>query len=486
MNSLRSKTGKALAWDLFGNYGGQISGFIISIFLARLLSPEEFGLVGMSMVFIAILQIFKDVGFASALVQNENNTSLTYSSVFYLNIALGAILTILIYFAAPWIGKFYENKEVTELVRLFSVTFFISSFNIVQQTILRKDLNFKVLTIRSLIGQILAGIIAIYFAFQGFGVYALVIQRIFGSIITTAILWKVSNWYPKIEFSWLEVKKLTGFSAYVFFATSVNTLMKQADTLIIGKLFTPATLGFFSRANSLNSLINKNTVSSISKVFFPALATIKDDKKRFENAYIKTVNIVAGLSFFLTGAFFLVGEELIIGIYGSKWHSSVLIFQILIIKGFTYPINAIIVNSFLARGKSKENFHYGNIRKLIRLISFGVAFLYGFYPFLYALVIVSLINWIANNWFVSSSLKISFKKQLFAVLPYLFLSSVLVILLYYSFPTELSYGVAGLQFFLYSAAYLIILWVFKAELIIEGKYYVQLIWGKLRAGLNKA
>lgn len=145
MSSLRSRTGIALAWDLLGNYGGQISSFIISIFLARLLDPEEFGLVGMSMVFIAVLQIFKDMGFASALIQNKENTSLTYSSVFYLNVFAGIIFTVVIYFLAPFIGGFYENQKVTDLVRLLSITYFISSFNIVQITILRKNLILEVL-----------------------------------------------------------------------------------------------------------------------------------------------------------------------------------------------------------------------------------------------------------------------------------------------------------------------------------------------------
>jgi O-antigen/teichoic acid export membrane protein len=270
VSTFRKQTGKALIWDLIGSYGGQVSAFIISIFLARLLSPEDFGLVGMSMVFIAMLQVFRDVGFSSALIQNKNNTSITYSSVFYFNLLTGFLLAIAIYFAAPNIGAFYGNEGVTQLLQLLIIPFFVNSLTIVQSTILRKELDFKSLTYRNLISQIVSGFCAIAFAFYGFGVYALVIQQIIASLIAAFLIWRISDWKPKLEFSWKELKKLSNFSFYVFAATSVNKVIQQLDALIIGKLFSPATLGFFSRANSLNNLITKNASGSITKVFFPA------------------------------------------------------------------------------------------------------------------------------------------------------------------------------------------------------------------------
>src|SRR5690606_34797138 len=189
-------------------------------------------------------------------------------------------------------SAFYDNEVIGDLIRLLSVIFIISSFNIVQSTILRRSLNFKSLAIRDLTSQILAGIVAIVFAFYGFGVYALVIQQILAAIIKTILLWKITDWYPKLEFSWKEVKHLSGFSMYVLASQSLNQLIVQADTLIIGKLFSPATLGFFSRANSMNTLIYKNSVNSITKVFFPALSTVQDDDERFKGIYFKLIELV--------------------------------------------------------------------------------------------------------------------------------------------------------------------------------------------------
>lgn len=457
MKSLRIKTTKALFWDLVGNYGGQFSSFIISIFLARLLEPEEFGLVGMSMVFIAILQIFKDMGFASALIQNKENTSLTYSSVFYLNVFAGALLTIMLYLAAPSIGDFYENHKITELVRLLSIIFFISSFTIVQTTILRRELDFKSLTFRDLISQVVAGIIAIIFAWNGFGVYALVIQQIIAALISVILLWKISNWYPKIEFSWIEVKKLSSYSVYVFAARFINQIINQIDTLIVGKLFSPATLGYYSRGNSLNNIINKNSISSLSKVFFPALSAIQDKDERFEKVFLNVIKIVSVLSAFITGVFYIVGEVLIIQLFGAKWEPSVFIFKILIIKGFTYPISAMIVSAFLAKGKSKENFHYGNIRKGLQLTPMIFAFYFGFNAFLYATVIVSVVAWFLNNIFVHLSLNISFIKQLKAVLPNICVVVILVLSVEYVIDLEFNLISVFVKLIIFTTIYLIYL-----------------------------
>ncbi|MDG6026020.1 MAG: lipopolysaccharide biosynthesis protein [Candidatus Brocadia sp.] len=480
MSSLRSKAGRALGWDLIGNYLGQMTGFIISIFLTRLLEPSEFGLVGMSLVFINVLNIFTDLGFVRALVQNKNNTSLTYSSVFYINILAGFTLAGSILLSAPLVGKFYGNEQVTTLVRLFSLAFVVNSFNIVQRTILRRKLDFKALSIRALTSQIIAGIAAIAFAFKGFSVYALVIQNILSAVIDTFLLWKVTEWYPKLEFSWKEVKKLTSFSAYIIAESSLDQLIQQANTLVVGKLFSPAALGFFSRANSLNLLINKNSAQSITKVFFPVLSIIQDDAERFRQVYLKAVNIVAGISIFLTGIFFLCGEELIIVLFGEKWEPSVFIFKLLILNGFTYPISSMIVNAFLAKGKSKENFNYGNVRKILRLMPFIPAFFYGFEEYLYALVGTNFINWLLNNYFVTRSLGVSFMEQANAVLPYLLITGGIVSGIHFIVPYERSVIFAGIRIGLFVTSFSLCCYLFNTLLYSEFMRYKSKVWKKLK------
>lgn len=295
------------------------------------------------------------------------------------------------------------------------------------------------------------------------------------------MLWKISDWHPKIEFSWLEVKQLSSFSIYVFAAQSVNQLIKQADTLIVGKLFSPATLGFYSRANSLNSLINKNSVSSIAKVFFPALASIQDKDERFEAIFLKVISLVSVLSVFLTGFFFIAGEELVIGLFGAKWEPSVFIFKIIIINGFTYPISAMIVNAFMAKGKSKQNFHYGNIRKVIQLTPMIFAFLYGFNAFLYATVASNILAWILNNIFVHISLKISLKDQFKVVLPNLLVVVVLLFIIEYWLNIDRNLINTILKLLGYTAIYLLYLKI-SGNIILDE---MNTIVNKIRLKLNQ-
>lgn len=485
MTSLRNKASKAFIWDLLGNYGGQVSYFVITVFLARLLSPVEFGLVGMSMVFIAILNVFKDLGFASALIQNPDNTKLTYSSVFWVNIIAGALLTLLVFLAAPLIGWFYENDQIIIIVRLLSFTFLLSSLNIVQVTILKKRLNFKRLTLIQLGSLLFSGIIAIAAAYWGLGVFSLVIQQLLAILISMSLLWKVSEWKPSFDFSKKEVKKLTGFSVYVFFGQFVNQIFKQLDTLIVGKLFSPATLGFFSRAESINSLISKNSVSTFNRVFFPVLSTIRDDDERFEKIFLKVLNIVSTISIFLTGVFFLSGEELIIFLFGEKWQPSVFIFEVLIIKGFSYPISAMVVNAFFAKGKSKENFHYGNIRRVTQLIQLGIAWVFGFNAFLYAIVGVSIFNWLLNTYFVRRTLGISFWSQIALVLKPLIVAAILVLMLSYLLPSGFSYLLSITAVSLFSFGFIVYVYFFEKNLVIEIQYYFKAAWNKFGGYLKK-
>lgn len=480
MSSLKSRSENAFFWDLLGNYAGQGISFVISILLARILSPEEFGLVGMSMVLVNILKIAQDMGLAAALVQNNNNSSLTYSSVFYINLVFGLFFSSAIFFSAPLVGSFYENDTITHIVKLLSISYFISSLYIVQSTILKIELDFKNLTLRDVGAQVGAGILAVIFALRGFGVMALVIQLIASELFKLVLIIKVSKWQPRAEFSWGEVKKLTSFSAYFLMTRFLGQVTKEIDTLAVGKLFTPAVLGYYTRANSLNQLINKNSSNSLTNVFFPVLSKVKHDIQKFNEIYLKIIEIISGISFFITGLFFLTGEQIIIGLFGEKWGPSVPIFQILVLIGFTNPISSMNVSAFFAMGKARENFYYGFVRKGGRLVPVFFAYFYGFDPFLYAIVGVSLFLWMFNNVVTALQLKIGFLEQ-FKPVFFSFLYTVVALgvsqLIYYE-----SIKLVGLimQLLIYVLIFLLLLFLTKSILIQEGYSFLKLIWKKLR------
>lgn len=467
MSSLKRKSAVALAWDFGGLLINRGSGFIISIFLARILSPEEFGLVGMAMVFIAISQVFIDVGFASALIQRKENSNLAYSSVFYFNLFSGIILTAVFYFIAPFIGGFYDNIEISRIVRWLSLSFLFNSLNQVQSAILTKQLNFKVLTIRNVIASTIAGVLGVIAAYQGLGVYALVTQSLSGALISTILLWSISSWKPSLFFSFKELKGLMGFSAYVFFDRLVSTVFNKLDVLIIAKVFSPATLGFYSRAVSLKDQVSTYSTGSIQKVFFPVLSKLQDKPKEYSRIYFKVISVVSFISYFLTGILYVTGEHIIINLFGSKWEPSVEIFQILILSVCLYPLNAMMVNAFMSRGFSKVNFRIGLLRKFFRIIPLVFAYYFGLYEFIIAVVLTSYFLTVVNMFFLRNYFKLSIKKHLIKI----FEGSIplIILIVCYHYFELYSFILSAITSIIFGLVYI----VFNKVLKTEGYIFIQ-------------
>lgn len=461
MSSLKHKTAKAIGWDISGTLLTQGSSFIISIFLARLLEPAEFGLVGMALVFISISNVFTDIGFSSALVQSKYNTNLTYSSVFYLNIFAGFLLTIIFFFCAPLVGLFYKNEQITELVKWLSLTFIFNSFNRVQNAILIKNLKFKVLTIRLLIATVIGGVLGIGFAFAGFGVYSLVIQNLTSALMSTILLWSITEWRPDFNFSWAEIKKLFSFSSYAFLDLFSNSIFLRLDVLVIGKIFSPTLLGFYSRASSLKDQVTKYSSASITKVFYPTLSSLQDDHEEFSRIYFKVLSVIAFISYGLTGILYILGKDIIIILFGNKWIPSVIIFQVLVLSVCNQPLNSMMWNAFMSKGKSKENFYLGLIKKTIGVFPFLIAYFYGIFEFTIGLVlsvyIITILNIFLLNKFTNLSIKVHFQKIFEGMIP-LVLTIVLFHFINFEHSwTRLIYALGFISFYLFFN------WYIKAE-----------------------
>lgn len=410
-DSLKAKSIRAFLWDILGSFSTQGVQFIISIILARILSPEDFGLIGMSMVVVAISQIFADLGFSSALIQSQNNTDRTYNSVFVFNIALGLLLLLITVLLAGPVSSFYDEPIIKSIVLILSPSIVISSFNIIQLAILKKELKFKELNIRLFFSSLISGVIAIVLALSGYEFYALAIQILLFQIVSTIVLWKVSEWKPTLEFSFQEIKRLWKFSIYIFLEQALNQFINKLDALVIGKLFSPKTLGFFTRAESLNAMLISLSSGSLGKVFYPAVSQIQEDKIRFKNTFLKVISLSSILAFFFSGILILSSEFIIIFLFGEKWRPTIAIFQILMYKMYCYPVSIIIVNSLKALGLAKQHFWYGNIRVVLRLIPFFIAYFYGFTAFLYAFVVTSIIGTFFNNFIASKHLYVTIKEQ---------------------------------------------------------------------------
>ena len=408
MSTLKQQGSKAFIWDFFGKMATHGMGFVVSIFLARLLEPSDFGLIAMVMVIVGMATVFTDVGLGAALIQRRKIRSIHYSSVFYFNIVVGLLLTVITYFSAPWISEFYNSTALIPLVQVMSFSFIIGAFSSVQSTRLRKELNYALLTKIGLISSLVSGVVGISLAFWGAGVWSLVVQTLLMGVVYNLIIWKAGQWKPTLAFSWKALTQLWGFGFRMFLSGMLDAIFTRIDFLIIGKLFPAETLGYFQRAKSLNGMVVQYSSGSLMAVLFPVLSKVQNDLSRFQNIIMKSLGIICFITFLLLGGLYLVSEELIVLLFSDKWLPSVDFFKILILSGFAYPISALLVNVLSSRGNSKSFLRLEIYKKSIASVNFIMLYFYGIDIFLYGLIVQAVLGVSLNILFASREVNLPF------------------------------------------------------------------------------
>jgi len=392
MDDLKSKGTKAFVWDFFGKIARQGMGFVVTIFLARLLEPSDFGLVAMVMVIVGMAEVFADIGLGGALIQRRRVLPVHYSSVFYLNVAVGVLLALMLFFSAEWVGAFYENEQLVPLAKVISLSFILNAFSSVQVNKLRKELNFAIITKASFFSSLVSGIIGVSMAFYGAGVWSLVAQSLSVGFLFNIIIWYVSDWKPSFLFSYKALTQLWGFGFRMFLVGILDAVFSRLDYIVIGKLFTPASLGFYQRAKSLNTMLVQYSSGSLMTVMFPVLSKVQNDLLRFQNIIIKLLGSINFITFLLFGGLYLVSEELIVLLFSDKWLPSVEFFRILVLSGFGFPIATLLANILRSRGNSKAFLRMAIFRKTVFAINLYVGFLWGIEGYLYGLIVVAVFN----------------------------------------------------------------------------------------------
>ncbi|WP_282039420.1 lipopolysaccharide biosynthesis protein [Saccharicrinis aurantiacus] len=408
MENLKKKTTTAFIWDFIGRIGNQGVGFIVSIFLARLLEPEEYGLMAMINVIIGMSAVFADMGLGGSLIQRKRLHAVHYNSVFWFNTCIAATLSISLYLAAPFVARFYERPELLNITRVMSLSFIINGLATIQNTYLKKQLIFKYFVQFRIIGAVASGILGIYLAYSGYGVWALVAQTLTANSIYLILIWIVAKWKPNFTFSFKALKQLWSFGFRMFLSTVIHTLFLQIDVLIIGKAYSPNQLGFFQRAKGLNNMITNYTSGSLISVLFPMLSLLQNNDKE----YIKTVknihHMLVFTTFAISGIFFLTAKDIIVILFTEKWLPSVIFFKILIVgRGFISPINSLLSNILSSRGNSKDYLRVDILKKIILLCAFPFLFYYSLKEYLYVFVLCLYIGMIINYYYAVKELKIS-------------------------------------------------------------------------------
>ena len=401
--SLTNKAIKGAKWSFIGNILNQITTFTIGIILARLLSPEEFGLIGMTTVFIVLADTFVDSGFSQALIRKNNCTQEDYSTAFYFNLLASILIYLLLFFSAGSVANFFIQAELTNIIRIASLGMIINSLVLVQKTILVKDINFKIQTKISIISTLISGVIALLMAINDFGVWSLVVKSLSASLISAVLFWGVNKWRPDFTFSKKSFDDLFSFGSKLLFSNLIDRFYWNIYYVVIGKYFSPETLGYYTRAEMFKNLPSQNVTSIIINVSYPALTKIQDDLILLRHKYLEILKITMFIVSYCLVLIFVLSEPIIFVLIGKQWAESVPLLKILCISAFTFPASLLSVNLMKILKRSDIILKIEPLKKIFAIFSIIIGISFGLEAMLYFLVLNSVFDYFIN---ISSSGKL--------------------------------------------------------------------------------
>lgn len=411
------KTISNFLWRFAERCGAQLVTFIVSIVLARILTPEDYGTIALVTVFTTILQVFVDSGLGTALIQKKDADDLDFSSVFYFNFVVCIVLYIGMFFVTPIIAGFYNDNSLIPIIRVLSLTILISGIKGIQQSYVSRNMLFKRFFFATLGGTIFSAFLGIGLAYAGFGVWAIVAQQLSNTAIDTLILWVTVKWRPKKMFSWERLKGLFAFGWKLFVSALLDTLYNNLRNLIIGKIYSSADLAYYNQGDKFPKIIVTNINSSIDSVLLPTLASEQDDKERVKNMTRRAIKtstyimapLMMGLAFCAIPIVRLVLTE--------KWLPCVPYLQIFCITYMFWPIHTANLNAIKAMGRSDYFLKLEIAKKSIGMILLLSTMHLGVMVMAYSLLISTVTSMMINSWPNKELLGYSFKEQMIDIFP---------------------------------------------------------------------
>ena len=416
MTSVRAN----VLWDYAGSLSGQVISFVISLVLARMIGPEEFGVVALAMVIISMATIFATMGFGASIINSRELDPRAVNTIFILNIVIGLLLTLMGILFAPLISRFYGSEQLESVLRVLSVIFVFSTAQSVQHSLLNREMKFRQLAKLQVITGTFSGIVGIAMAYQGMGVWALVGQALISSVATTLFYWYLSPWRPGLSFSVESIRPHWKYSSKLFMASILDNLYQRFDVILFGRIFSLSVVGNFNRARSFNRLIVRNSSQSIMKVLFPYISKWQGNLEELRRVAKKGLHVISFLSFGLIAVFASCGNDLIIFLYSAKWADTVPIFYWLVLGGFAYPLSALLVNVIRGNGNSKLFLQIEIAKKVITASAFVIAWKFGLMAFLKALLVTQILNVLINMYAVRLEIRLELITQLAIMAKYAF------------------------------------------------------------------
>lgn len=424
---LKSQVLSGISWVAFSNILKQIIQIVSLIIFARLLSPEEFGLYAILMIFVVFFGMFADMGISQAIIHIKEPSDRLLSSIFYFNIFVSLVLFSIVYLFSNMISIFFEKPDIESLLQFISISFIIMSFGLVQKAIFEKQMKFKVISIIEIFAVFISTGFGIVLAYNGYGVYSLIIQTLISGIVTVTLFWMMSNWYPKFYFSFVELKKVFSYSINLTGFFLINYFARNADNILIGKFLSAANLGIYSLAYKIMLYPLQNITHVIIRVLFPAFSHMKDDIDKLKKSYLKGIFVIALITFPIMTGLIAVADIFVSLLFGEKWMGMSLILIILAPIGMIQSIVSTVGSLYMALGNTNTMFKIGSINALVTVLSFVIGVWFGIEGVAVSYAIANLIMLYPNLYIAWKQINLSMKNGLMLLAP-LFIISILMAL----------------------------------------------------------
>lgn len=452
--SLKDKTVKGVIWSSVERFSVQGIHFIVMLVVARLLEPKDFGLVGMLTIFMAVSQSLIDSGFSQALIRKLDRTDTDQCTVFYFNIVVSLCLYLILYLIAPFVANFYNEPQLILLMRVLCLMVIINSMAVAQRAIYTATLNFKTLAKATFSADVVSGVVGIYMAWSGYGVWSLVGQQLTSATANTLMLWWYSSWRPKLIYSWKSFRELFTFGSNLLLSGLLDTIYNNIYQIVIGKIYSAANLGFFTQAKHISALPSSNLHGIIGRVTYPVLSTLQDDDERLAANYRKILRMSAFIIFPLMCGLAGVSRPLINILLGTKWDFSATLLVPICMAMMWYPVHAINLNLLKVKGRSDLFLRLEVIKKVLGVSMLVATAPFGLVVMCYGSIANSIIALTINTYYTGKLIHVGFVRQMRDLSFTLLLSLTMFAIVYVlTFTTEnnylqLSIGIAvGISYF---------------------------------------
>lgn len=423
-DELKTKMLKTLTWVSIDKFGQQLAQLFIGIILARLLTPHDYKLIGVLMIFIALSSVMIDGGFGQALIRKQDATPTDFSTIFYLNLSISGLLYIILFFSAPLIANFFSEPELVKISRILFLTILFYAIYFVQYVVLNKKLDFRTLALINISSVVISGTLGIVLAFNGYGVWALVWQQIVSQLMRAILFPILVHWRPIRHFSFQVIKDFWNFSIHMLGSTTLNVIFNHIYTILLGRFY-PLQVGYYVQANKLNETVNAASQQILLSGTYPLLVQIQDNTERLTRIFRKLTTSLSLIVFPLTIVLIAIAKPFILVLIKEQWLSSVILFQLLLAASIFGPLYSLNISVLNARGESKKTLRIEFIKKTLILISLVFCFQYGINSMLIGLIIATYLSYFISIVYIRKVLDLKLRSQFSDILPNLALSILL-------------------------------------------------------------